>query len=61
MYRAMESLMLLLGTSPLHPVPAWLRGICGRFLSRILLKPKGVSVVLEFTIGDTTQGDIYIL
>ncbi|CAO3612330.1 unnamed protein product [Cunninghamella blakesleeana] len=55
MYRAMESLMLLLGTSPLHPVPAWLRSICGRFLSRILLKPKGVSVVLEFTIGDSSQ------
>ncbi|CAO3642946.1 unnamed protein product [Cunninghamella echinulata] len=55
MYRSMESLMLLLGTSPLHPTPAWLRGICGRFLSRILLKPKGVSVVLEFTIGDASQ------
>ncbi|SAL97650.1 hypothetical protein [Absidia glauca] len=49
LYRAMESLMLLLGTSPLHPVPAWLRSICGRFLSRILLKPKGVAVVLDFT------------
>ncbi|KAI8082954.1 uncharacterized protein BX664DRAFT_361234 [Halteromyces radiatus] len=55
LYRAMESLMLLLGTSPLHPVPAWLRSICGRFLSRILLKPTGVAVVLEFTVGNTEQ------
>ncbi|KAI9009389.1 hypothetical protein CLU79DRAFT_710972 [Phycomyces nitens] len=54
-YRAMESLMLLLGTSPLHPVPAWLRGICGRFLSRILLRPNGVSIVLDFTVGDADQ------
>ncbi|ORZ26230.1 hypothetical protein BCR42DRAFT_21629 [Absidia repens] len=51
----MESLMLLLGTSPLHPVPAWLRSICGRFLSRILLKPNGVAVVLEFTVGNVEQ------
>lgn len=48
--------MLLLGTSPLHPVPAWLRSICGRFLSRILLKPKGVAVVLDFTVGNMDQG-----
>ncbi|KAL0079581.1 hypothetical protein F4703DRAFT_1741470 [Phycomyces blakesleeanus] len=54
-YRAMESLMLLLGTSPLHPVPAWLRGICGRFLSRIILRPNGVSIVLDFTVGDVDQ------
>ncbi|KAI8092217.1 uncharacterized protein B0P05DRAFT_525301 [Gilbertella persicaria] len=53
--RAMESLMSLLGTSPLHPVPNWLRTICGRFLSRILLKPNGVSIVLEFTIGHVEQ------
>ncbi|KAI7881468.1 hypothetical protein K492DRAFT_236650 [Lichtheimia hyalospora FSU 10163] len=51
----MESLMLLLGTSPLHPVPVWLRSICGRFLSRILLKPKGVATVLEFTVADVEQ------
>lgn len=48
--------MLLLGTSPLHPVPAWLRSICGRFLSRILLKPRGVATVLEFTVADVEQG-----
>jgi hypothetical protein len=53
--RAMESLMSLLGTSSLHAVPNWLRTICGRFLSRILLKPKGVSIVLEFTIGHVDQ------
>ncbi|KAI8068543.1 hypothetical protein BC940DRAFT_367058 [Gongronella butleri] len=50
-YRAMESLMLLLGTSPLHPAPAWLRAICGRFLSKLLLQPTGVATVLKFTIG----------
>ncbi|KAI8335805.1 hypothetical protein BC941DRAFT_354970 [Chlamydoabsidia padenii] len=55
LYRAMESLMLLLGTSPLHPVPSWLRSICGRFLSRILMKPKGVAVVLDFTVGNMDQ------
>ncbi|KAI8332001.1 hypothetical protein BD560DRAFT_52153 [Blakeslea trispora] len=53
--RALESLMSLLGTSDLHPVPNWLRTICGRFLSRTLLKPKGVSIVLEFTIGHVEQ------
>ncbi|CDS13877.1 hypothetical protein LRAMOSA06051 [Lichtheimia ramosa] len=54
-HQCMESLMLLLGTSPLHPVPVWLRSICGRFLSRILLKPKGVATVLEFTVADVEQ------
>ncbi|KAI7886873.1 uncharacterized protein EV154DRAFT_573940 [Mucor mucedo] len=54
--RAMESLMSLLATSsPSHPIPNWLRTICGRFLSRILLKPNGVSIVLEFTIGHVDQ------
>ncbi|KAI7853572.1 hypothetical protein BDC45DRAFT_510575 [Circinella umbellata] len=51
-HRCMESLMLLLGTSPLHPVPIWLRSICGRFLSKILLRPNGVATVIEFTVGD---------
>ncbi|KAI7907285.1 uncharacterized protein BX663DRAFT_495418 [Cokeromyces recurvatus] len=56
LYRTMESLMSLLGaSSSLHPVPNWLRTICGRYLSRILLKPKGVSIVLEFTIGQVEQ------
>lgn len=53
--RAMGSLMSLIGTSSLHPVPSWLRTICGRFLSRILLKPNGVAIVLEFTIGQVEQ------
>ncbi|KAM3583327.1 hypothetical protein VKS41_004240 [Umbelopsis sp. WA50703] len=50
-YKSMESLSLLLGTSPLHPVPAWLRSVCGRFLSQILLRPYGVSAVLDYTLG----------
>ncbi|KAI8141137.1 hypothetical protein BJV82DRAFT_620981 [Fennellomyces sp. T-0311] len=54
-HRCMESLMLLLGTSPLHPVPGWLRSICGRFLSKILLRPDGVATVIEFTVGDVEQ------
>lgn len=59
--RAMESLMSLLGTSSsLHPIPNWLRTICGRFLSRILLKPNGVSIVLEFTIGHVEQRKPFI-
>ena len=54
--RAMESLMSLLGaSSPSQPIPNWLRTICGRFLSKILLKPNGVSIVLEFTIGHVDQ------
>lgn len=57
--RAMESLMSLLSTSsPSHPIPNWLRTICGRFLSRILLKPNGVSIVLEFTIGHVDQCEL---
>ena len=55
-HRCMESLMLLLGTSPLHPVPIWLRSICGRFLSKILLRPNGVATVIEFTVGDVENG-----
>ncbi|GAB5590431.1 hypothetical protein Unana1_05331 [Umbelopsis nana] len=54
-YKSMESLSLLLGTSPLHPVPAWLRSICGRFLSQVLLRPKGVSAVLDFTLGGVQE------
>ncbi|KAI9269341.1 hypothetical protein BY458DRAFT_490142 [Sporodiniella umbellata] len=53
--KAMESLMSLLSNSPLHPVPNWLRNICGKFLSRTLLQPKGVALVLEFTVGQVDQ------
>lgn len=56
--RAMESLMSLLSSSSsasLHPIPNWLRTMCGRFLSRILLRPNGVSIILEFTIGHVDQ------
>ncbi|CAO3678365.1 unnamed protein product [Rhizopus stolonifer] len=53
--KAMESLMSLLGTSPLEPVPNWLKTICGKFLSRTLLKPNGVALVLEFTMGQVDQ------
>lgn len=52
----MEALMLLLGSSPLHPIPGWLRNICGRFLSKILLKEDGIATVLEFTVGDSDEG-----
>lgn len=48
--------MLLLGSSPLHPIPGWLRNICGRFLSKILLKEDGIATVLEFTVGDSDEG-----
>ncbi|KAF9211136.1 transmembrane and coiled-coil domains-containing protein 7 [Podila verticillata] len=49
--RSLESLTVLLGSSPLHPVPMWLKSVCGRFLSQILLKPGGVRVVLEYMQG----------
>ncbi|KAF9302953.1 transmembrane and coiled-coil domains-containing protein 7 [Mortierella antarctica] len=51
--RSLESLTVLLGSSPLHPVPMWLKSVCGRFLSQILLKPGGVRVVLEYMQGGT--------
>ncbi|KAG0347662.1 transmembrane and coiled-coil domains-containing protein 7 [Podila humilis] len=57
--RSLESLTVLLGSSPLHPVPVWLKSVCGRFLSQILLKPGGVRVVLEYMQGggDTVKLD----
>lgn len=48
----MEALMLLLGTSPLQKVPPWLKSICGRCLTKVLLRPNGVATVLEFMVGD---------
>lgn len=55
-HKSMESLSLLLGTSPLHPVPTWLRSVCGRFLSQVLLRPTGVSAVLDYTLGGMQEG-----
>ncbi|KAF9418015.1 transmembrane and coiled-coil domains-containing protein 7 [Podila epigama] len=49
--RSLESLTVLLSSSPSHPVPVWLKSVCGRFLSQILLKPGGVRVVLEYMQG----------
>ncbi|KAL1915629.1 uncharacterized protein VTP21DRAFT_6388 [Calcarisporiella thermophila] len=51
-FRAMESLMLLLGSSSVQTPPNWLRSASGRYLSQILLKPDGVYIVLEFMVGD---------
>lgn len=56
-YRVLESLTLLLGTSPLHPTPRWLRNVCGRYLSRVLLRPNGVQIVLEYMCGGS-GGDL---
>ncbi|CAG8577005.1 7166_t:CDS:10 [Ambispora leptoticha] len=54
-YRSLESLMILLGASPLHPAPNWLKGICGRLLTHILLKPDGVKKVIDFMIGGENE------
>ncbi|KAJ2956554.1 hypothetical protein NQZ79_g7601 [Umbelopsis isabellina] len=57
-HKSMESLSLLLGTSPLHPVPTWLRSVCGRFLSQVLLRPNGVSAVLDYTLGGVQEAQM---
>ncbi|KAF9348787.1 transmembrane and coiled-coil domains-containing protein 7 [Mortierella sp. AD094] len=50
--RSLESLTILLSSSsPMHPTPAWLKSVSGRFLSQILLRPGGVRVVLEYMQG----------
>ncbi|CAG8478966.1 12155_t:CDS:10 [Ambispora gerdemannii] len=54
-YRSLESLMMLLGASPFHPAPNWLKGICGRLLTHILLKPDGVQKVIDFMIGGESE------
>ncbi|KAF9109228.1 transmembrane and coiled-coil domains-containing protein 7 [Mortierella sp. AM989] len=50
--RSLESLTILLSSSsPMHPTPAWIKSVSGRFLSQILLRPGGVRVVLEYMQG----------
>ncbi|KAG0353743.1 hypothetical protein BC939DRAFT_455998 [Gamsiella multidivaricata] len=50
--KSLESLTTLLSSSsPMHPTPAWLKSVSGRFLSQILLRPGGVRVVLEYMQG----------
>ncbi|KAG0208180.1 hypothetical protein BGX33_006408 [Mortierella sp. NVP41] len=58
--RSLESLTVLLSSaSPMHPTPAWIKSVSGRFLSQILLRPGGVRVVLEYMQGggDTVKLD----
>ncbi|KAG9303568.1 hypothetical protein G9A89_018464 [Geosiphon pyriformis] len=54
-YRSLESLMMLLGASPLHPVPNWLKSVCGQLLTYRLLQPGGVQQVIDYMIGGETQ------
>ncbi|KAG0241293.1 transmembrane and coiled-coil domains-containing protein 7 [Mortierella sp. GBA43] len=50
--KSLESLTILLSSSsPTHPTPPWLKSVSGRFLSQILLRPRGVRVVLEYMQG----------
>ncbi|CAG8804286.1 9156_t:CDS:2, partial [Racocetra persica] len=53
-FRSLEALTMLLG-SPLHPAPKWLKNVCGRFLTKILLRPNGVKDVMNFMIGGESE------
>ncbi|RIB10351.1 hypothetical protein C2G38_1979925 [Gigaspora rosea] len=53
-FRSLEALTMLLG-SPLHPAPKWLKNVCGRFLTQILLRPNGVKSVMNFMIGGESE------
>lgn len=48
-YKMLECLTGLL-SSPSSP--PWLRSVCGTFLSKVLLREKGVQHVIEFMAGD---------
>ncbi|CAG8768773.1 3655_t:CDS:2, partial [Racocetra fulgida] len=55
-----KALTMLLG-SPLHPAPKWLKNVCGRFLTKILLRPNGVRDVMNFMIDGESEGLIHII
>ncbi|OZJ02187.1 hypothetical protein BZG36_04319 [Bifiguratus adelaidae] len=59
--RNLEVFTQLLGNKDKAPAPKWLRVSCGRYLTRILLGPEGIRLVLEFMVGqheDVTTPDL---
>ncbi|KAJ1898151.1 hypothetical protein LPJ66_002934 [Kickxella alabastrina] len=53
-YLAMETLTTLLNSGT-NKKPAWFRTLCGRFLARILLRPMGAHVAVDFLVGNDTE------
>ena len=56
MFRSLDSLITLLGSPPLHSAPKWLRTVCGKLLTSVLLRPDGVQAVVDFMVGGENEG-----
>ena len=56
MFRSLDSLTTLLGSPPLHSAPKWLRTVCGKLLTSVLLRPDGVQAVIDFMVGGENEG-----
>ncbi|KAI8321083.1 hypothetical protein GQ54DRAFT_262442, partial [Martensiomyces pterosporus] len=53
-YLLLESLSALMTAAVTHkpkPGPKWFRTLCGRFLSRILLRPAGVRITIDYMVS----------
>ncbi|CAG8437765.1 15274_t:CDS:10 [Acaulospora morrowiae] len=57
-FQSLEALTTLLSSSPLHQSPKWLKNVCGRYLTRILLRQNGVKSVIEFMIGGESEASL---
>ncbi|CAG8527828.1 659_t:CDS:10 [Paraglomus brasilianum] len=55
MFRSLDSLITLLGSPPLHSAPKWLRTVCGKLLTSVLLRPDGVQAVVDFMVGGENE------
>jgi len=55
-YYSIQALTLLLGSN-LNQSPIWLKVICGRYLSKTLLRSNGLRKLLEFIIQPTSTDD----
>ncbi|KAI9209551.1 uncharacterized protein BJ171DRAFT_484378 [Polychytrium aggregatum] len=52
-----ESLMILQGTGR-RPPPPWLKKIAGRYLSQLLMRPRGLSTVLQGTLPSDIDNEL---
>ncbi|KAJ1963062.1 hypothetical protein GGI12_002272 [Dipsacomyces acuminosporus] len=53
-YLLLESLTTLMTAAVTHkpkPGPKWFRTMCGRFLSRVLLRPAGVRITIDYMVS----------
>ncbi|CAG8442592.1 10650_t:CDS:2 [Acaulospora colombiana] len=57
-FQSLEALTTLLASSPSHQPPKWLKNACGRYLTRVLLRPSGVKDVIEFMIGGDGEASL---